>query len=300
LVKKKISATKAFSGKLAEINQPVITDYELGVQLHWLYSKQKYRGQALRVKKKTAEQVDLQRIINALYKNEILSAFKKFKSVHRIFGKKIESEEEVVCSINPFAYISHLSAMEYHGLTDKIPRVLIYTAPEAKAWKEFAFKKMEKDYKGTVNKELPILTSTIMNKVGKKKLIKYNSVHTGAYVNTKNSPLRVSSIGRTFLDMLRKPDLCDGIYNVIQAYMEHAEMYLDLIIDEIDQNGTKIEKIRAGYLLEDDERCNIKNNPRIERWKKYIQRGGSRKLDPNNGYAPKYSKTWCLSINIEE
>jgi len=300
VVKKKISVIKALSGTLAEMNQPVITDYELGVQLHWLYSNQNYKGQTLQIKKKTAENLDFQRIINALYKNGILSAFKKFKSVHQIFGKKIESEEEVVCSVNPFAYISHLSAMEYHGLTDKIPRILTYTAPGAKPWKEFAIKKMEKDYKGLINEELPILTSIIMNKVGKKKLIKYNSIHTGAYVNKKDSPLRVSSIGRTFLDMLRKPDLCDGIYNVIQAYVEHAELYLGLIIDEIDQNGNKIEKIRAGYLLEDNERCNIKNNPRIERWKKYVQRGGSRKLDPNNEYSPKYSETWCLSINIEE
>lgn len=300
MANKKISAIRALSDKLAGLNQPVITDYDLGVHLHWLYSNQKYKGQALQIRKSKAEKSDFNRVVNALYKSGILSTFKKINSVHRIFGKKIKSEEEVVCSINPFAYISHLSAMEYHGLTDKIPRVLIYTAPEARKWKKFALKKMEKDYRGFANEELPMLISTIINKVGKKKLIKFNSIHTGAYVNTKDSSLRVSSIGRTFLDMIRKPDLCDGIYNVIQAYREHAELYLDLIIDEIDRNGNKIEKVRAGYLLEDSARCNIKNNPRIEKWKEYVQRGGSRKLDPNNEYAPRYSETWCLSINIEE
>jgi predicted transcriptional regulator of viral defense system len=97
--------------------------------------------------------------------------------------------------------------------------------------------------------------------------------------------------------MVRKPELCGGIYNVLDAYMEYAKRYLNLILDEINRNGNKIEKVRAGYILE--ERCDIKNNPIIESWKTFAQRGGSRKLDPDSEYDPEYSETWCLSINIE-
>ncbi len=293
----KITITQALSDKLAILNQPVITDYEIGVLLQNLYSIGRHRGKALHINKKSPGKNDFATTIKELYANGILDHFENSKSIHKIFGKKIESEEEILCAINPFAYISHLSAMEYHGLTDNIPRVLIYSAPDPKTWKKFAHKKMERDSNGSINELLPKLLPLNIDKIGKKNIIAFNSIHTGAYINVKNSPLRVSSIGRTFLDMIRKPDLCDGIYSVLQTFKEHAEIYTNLIIDEINLNGRKIDKIRTGYIL--DERFGIKD-PRIDVWKKNIQRGGSRKLDPTNEYSSKYSESWSLSLNIEE
>lgn len=291
-----ITLTKAMAEKIENINQPVITDYELGVILHKLYSTKTHRGCRIsRIKKPKPDRTDLQKNIGRL--KNILSSFKNMSSVYRIFGKKTDSEEEIICSINPFAYISHLSAMEYHGLTDKIPRVLFYSAPDAKSWREFAFNKMIKDFDGSINRKLPKLSLIDIKKIGKKNLIKHNSIHSGSYINIKNTALRVSSIGRTFLDMIRKPDLCGGIYNILQAYENYSEQYLDIIIEEIDRHGKSIEKVRAGYIL--DERLSI-NNHRIEKWKVFAQRGGSRKLDPNNDYYPVYSESWCISINIDE
>ena len=96
--------------------------------------------------------------------------------------------------------------------------------------------------------------------------------------------------------MAREPRHCGGIRHVIDIYKSHASFYKDLILDEVEQHGSNIEKIRVGYLL--DEVCNIKDE-RIDAWKKHVQRGGSRKLDPQAGYSPIYSKTWCLSLNHE-
>ncbi|WP_320043222.1 hypothetical protein [uncultured Desulfobacter sp.] len=293
-----IPLTKAMAEKIEGLNQSVITEYTLGLLLHELYLTKRHRGRRIsRIQKQMPDRTDLQKNIKKLYDANILSSFKNMSAVHRIFGKKIDNEEEIVCSIDPFAYISHLSAMEYHGLTDKIPRVLFYSAPDTKTWREFALDKMKRDFKGTINESLPKLSLINMKKVGKKNLIKYNSVHSGSYINVKNTPLRVSSIGRTFLDMIRKPDLCGGIYNVLEAYEDYSNQYLNLIIDEIDRHGKKIEKVRAGYILE--ERLSIEDR-RIEEWKIFAQRGGSRKLDPNNDYYPDYSEEWCISINIDE
>jgi predicted transcriptional regulator of viral defense system len=293
----KITITQALSDKLAILNQPVVTNYDIGVLLQSLYSIGKHRGKVLHIHKKYPEKNDFDTIVEELYANGILGRFEDSKSIHKIFGKRIDSEEELLCAINPFAYISHLSAMEYHGLTDNIPRVLIYSAPDPKNWKEFAHKKMEKDSNGSINESLPKLLPLNISKIGKKNIIAFNSIHAGAYINVKNTSLRVSSIGRTFLDMIRKPDLCDGIYSVLQTFEEHAETYSNLIIDEINLNGHKIDKIRVGYIL--DERVGIKDS-RIDEWKKNVQRGGSRKLDPTNEYSSKYSEIWCLSLNIEE
>jgi predicted transcriptional regulator of viral defense system len=294
----KISIKKALSKKLSILTQPVITEYDLGVFVYNLYLSGKYQGQTLSISKHKAERRELNIAIKRQLSNGILDTFKQNSSIYKLFGKETFNEEDVVCSINPFSYISHLSAMEYHGLTDTIPRVLIYSTPDAKKWRALAQKKMEKDYNGKVSDILAPLNTIRLNKLGKKKLIEFSSVHFGSYINIKNKQLRVSSIGRTFLDMIRKPDLCGGIYNVLQAYEGYSEKYIDLILDEVDKNGNKIEKVRAGYILE--ERCGIKDHPRVEIWKTHAQRGGSRKLDPNNEYMPIYSEAWCLSINIEE
>jgi len=68
-----------------------------------------------------------------------------------------------------------------------------------------------------------------------------------------------------------------------------------LIIDEVSQHGSKIERVRAGYILEDI--CKL-NSDRIDGWVECAQRGGSRKLDPEGDYVPKFSEKWCLSLNV--
>jgi predicted transcriptional regulator of viral defense system len=111
--------------------------------------------------------------------------------------------------------------------------------------------------------------------------------------------MRVATIGRTFLDMIREPELCGGIYHVLEVYAEYAQRYLRLIVDVIDRHGSKIDKVRAGYIL--DERLELPHaNSTIESWRALVQRGGSRKLQANAPYSSRFSEKWCLSINIEE
>jgi predicted transcriptional regulator of viral defense system len=293
---KTISLKRALSNELSDRTEPVITYYDLGVMVYNSYVSQQYQGKKIQIKKYNPGKRELNNAIKNLEKDGILEQIKNIRSVYKIFGKKFD-EKVFICSANPFSYISHLSAMEFHGLTDKIPRVLIYSTPDTKTWRELALKKTRKDYNEKIKEVITPLTNIRVDKIGKISLIRFSSIHFGSYINIKNKALRVSSIGRTFLDMVRKPELCGGIYNVLDAYMEFAKRYLNLILDEINRNGNKIEKVRAGYILE--ERCDIKNNPILESWKTFAQRGGSRKLDPDSEYDPEYSETWCLSINIE-
>jgi hypothetical protein len=41
-------------------------------------------------------------------------------------------------------------------------------------------------------------------------------------------------------------------------------------------------------------------HPVFDAWRAFAQRGGSRKLYAQAGYSPRFSETWCLSINIDE
>ncbi|MBU4337793.1 MAG: hypothetical protein KJ548_14620 [Actinobacteria bacterium] len=297
-----MSLSKALTLSLGELNQPVVSKYHLGVILFHLYSTTSHRGNPISgLKLKYPDSPSFNYHLNKLLNLGIITPTIKLRSsVFNILGKESNSPGEIACSIDPFTYISHLSAMEYHGITDRLPKILYLSTPEQKKWRSFAQDRMHKDLKDNfdiyINNRLPQLTRIGFDKIGSINVHRHSSLHYGAYKNVKDSQLRVSTIGRTFLDMIRAPDLCGGIYHVIEVYQEYSHSHLNLIIDEIDRHGKSIDKVRAGYILE--EKCNIRNNPSVESWKKYVQRGGSRKLDSAQEYSPTYSERWCLSLNI--
>jgi predicted transcriptional regulator of viral defense system len=217
-----------------------------------------------------------------------------------LLGRTDENAGEVACTVDPFSYLSHLSAMEYHGLTDRVPIKLYLSSPSSMTWKKEAYLRMKADL-GEDNfikyeeNNLPLLRKTKFIKVKKREISCFNSSHRGAFIKVRDKNMRVSSLGRTFLDMLRNPDLCGGMKHVVNVFEEHALDYLPLIVDEINQHGKAVEKVRAGYILE--EICAIKNEA-IASWSEFAQRGGSRKLDASAEYIPKWSEKWKISLNL--
>ncbi len=151
-----------------------------------------------------------------------------------------------------------MSAMVYHGFTDRLPKTLFLTTLPQPLWGQMAEQRMEKDI-GSDKLEayhkaaLPALRRFRLPKIRRKTVCIYSTMHcdAGAYLNVPERPLRVATIGRTFLDMIREPDLCGGIYHVLDIFAEHASRYLKQIVDVIDRHGKKIEKVRAGYILEE-------------------------------------------------
>ena len=75
----------------------------------------------------------------------------------------------------------------------------------------------------------------------------------------------------------------------------NTSIYLKAISSRINAAGTEIAKVRAGYIL--SERMGISTD-HIQNWAKYVQRGGSRKLDPDASYSSKFSEKWMLSLNV--
>lgn len=216
-----------------------------------------------------------------------------------IFGRTSATAAEVICSIDPFAYLSHLSAMEHHGLTDRFSNVLYMTRPTSTAWKQDAEKQMQKDLDEKLDQyitlKLPTLKRQKLEKIGKTLIHFEEKSQMGAFRHVPDTSLRVATIGRVFLDMIREPHLCGGIQHVIDIYQKEASRYLQFIIDEINQHGKPIDKVRAGFLL--DEICGLQS-PALVPWETFAQRGGSRKLDLSGEYAPHHSERWKLSINV--
>lgn len=297
--------TSILSTMIGELKQPAITGYQIGLFIYHLYTQKKYKNYYItNIKKNTPNRDDYNRYIKDLTNYGILIRnIVSHKEVFGVLSQSAPSAEEIICSIDPFVYISHLSAMEYHGLTDRFPKTLFLTTPKSSEWKVLAENKMSKDlgseYNNYLNTGLPKLKKLKIEKIQKKSINSFKTTfyNPGSYIKIKDQYLRVSNIGRTFLDMLKHPNLCGGIYHVLDIYTEHAKRYLRLIVDEVDQHGSIIDKIRIGYIL--DERLDLKDD-KIEKWKLNAQRGGSRKLVADEPYKPFFSENWCLSINIEE
>jgi hypothetical protein len=98
------------------------------------------------------------------------------------------------------------------------------------------------------------LISLPFDKIHKTQITRYASIHRGAFKTVEGRKLRVSTIGRTFLDMLRRLDYCGGMRHVMELFGTSAGQYRPPIIDELERHGNAIVKARAGYLLEEHAR----------------------------------------------
>jgi len=117
---------------LASHNAPAISTYELASHA---YFHAKKLGIKFTNFKATFRELCTQLIdISLLSEIQPISESKGFL----LFGQNKASPAEIICSLDPFAYISHLSAMEYHGLTDRFPVILYVTRPSLTEWKQQA------------------------------------------------------------------------------------------------------------------------------------------------------------------
>ncbi|CAZ87632.1 conserved hypothetical protein [Thiomonas arsenitoxydans] len=268
---------------------PAITAYELGKLVY-------LKGKSLEIE---ASKREYERVMDALLAVRLLVKISGARSAYLLFGHSAASPAEIACCLDPFAYVSHLSAMEHHGLTDRFPKILYLTRPPAIEWRKQAKARMARDLAEDLvaykQSGLPRLTLPALSNLLGTTIHVHERSQFGAFRNVAGSPLRVATIGRVFLDMLREPKSCGGMQHVIDVYRREAKRNLKLIVDEVSRHGQSIDKVRAGYVL--TEVCHLQFDAASE-WQTYAQRGGSRKLDPDGEYVSNYSETWKLSINV--
>lgn len=289
-------AAKALIEKLELVSASVITDYQLFTIFRELYKNPE--GLYLRGKTPTVSNYRITR--NLLIRAKIITRDKDYNSTYQILNKQDMSAEDVVCSVDPFCYVSHLSAMQLYGLTDRRPEALHLTIPDQKHLRHLIKEKINLDY----GEELDTLPEECIHKlnivhhphiVRKRKLNILASAHYGQNLQKRGSQTRIATIGQTFLNMLEEPERCGGMSHVLDVWQEHAQTYLNDIINTVDQASKSIQKVRAGYIL--NELLSIEE-PKILKWLEFAQRGGSRVLDHSKPFKPDYSEKWMLSINV--
>lgn len=316
----------ALRKSLVNRKHPIATEYDLFLVLRSLIAAGQFEGEPLRLRKATiASRDDLRRRVRELIKGRYLRpdedfypvgpneevnfyrAAPRFK-VLRIADLPDGNAEDIAALVDPFCYISHLSAMQRHGLTNRSPAALHISTPAVPLWRKARDKKMAADYGDnipvveTMSDSIQPVTMVRLEHIKMPPVLRGRQVdsHTTKYPANvrpiRGSSARIAMIGDVFAQMLDSPQYCGGMAHVIEIWAKESSPFIEQIIKAIDENHTDIVKIRAGYLL---ETLLFVNDARVEAWKQFAQRGSSRKLDASKPYLPTFSEKWMLSLNVE-
>ncbi|ASK98971.1 hypothetical protein KWH01_21590 [Xanthomonas campestris pv. merremiae] len=285
---------------LAERDSPIISTYWIASKVFQLGMERAYEGQPLQLPAGQPGAVMLGEARKALLKRKVILQDKSLPSqLYRLPGETAPVPE-LMCSIDPFGHVAYLSAMAYHGLTNRLPKVLYFVSPHPPIWNDLAEEKMRRDlgdlYGPYTDSELPRLRRVKIEKLDGVVIKEIRTKeHRGGWRSANDGALRVTGLGKTFVDMLQHPDICGGIRHVIEVFQEQAPLHLKAIVAAFNTHGGPIDKVRAGYILE--TYCGI-DSVEVGEWTAYASRGGSRKLNPQADYSPEFSAKWCLSINV--
>lgn len=315
VTKKGSSISLAEATALAISRRPgyLVREFDISLIVYGLYNDKSFGSKRINVRKHSPETSDINRVISELLAREVIEKSSKipFKSLYLKPNQGEISAQEVACFVDPLGYLSYLSAMEWHGLTDRRAKVIQLTSARGTTWtnniNDLSLKILSEspigisgyqDEFGSVYMPGQIGWRKFEKNIAGQQVVRHESAdwNTDFFTEYDNG-IRVSDVGYTFLDMIKKPDRCGGIYHVLEVFEEHGKRHRNSILKVVNAIGNKIDKARIGYIME--EVVGIDGSPTLEKWvKTAVQRGGSRKLDADNEYKNVYSERWCISINI--
>lgn len=297
---------------LNEYKNPVITKEQLSLQIYIFYLKKEYKGEKIhQIRKEKAESNEFEKNIFKLLRSGVISRVEDkapyhmhphliggFYEVFYIKGNANVSENDIICSTYPYGYLSYLSAMEWHNITDKIPKFIHFTTCPSNQWKGrfiSEFKESHPDI-DDINKFIPRFPrNSTVNDID---LIITQETHYVEPMKSRNSCVRVSSIGKTFMDMTRRPEYCGGEDHVIETFIEYGKKYSPSIIKDVDKFGRPIDKARIGFIL--DKIIGVENK-KVNEWKSESvkTRGSSKVLSPKSPFSPYFDEDWSISVNVD-
>lgn len=290
---------QAVARLLDDENLPLITEYNLYQSVRPILASGHYGDEPIIRLPSYWMHPQLRAMIRTLEKKRILAPDEDFKAgVWRVVqASTAPTAEEAISIVDPFAYISHLSAMQRYGLTDRAPEALHMTTPARALWTQLREARMEDDYEEEFDTENlpPLIRIGIRSQVRRRPIVMHESKHPAEPTPIAGGVSRIAQIGRVFVDMLDQPLLCGGIQHVLDCFERHSEDWFSEIVNAVDAFDSPIVKVRAGYILE--EMLGM-SHPHIEGWIRSAQRGGSRKLDPHASYGSRFSEKWMIALNV--
>lgn len=216
-------------------------------------------------------------------------------------------EERIVCSIYPYGYLTYLSAMRAYKLTSLNSNTIHFISTDRETWKRNALHdfdlKFNEDY-GISSNDFPqhLIIPTFPNehKILDKDLITFTQKNLEiSEFNKNNKSLKIEDILSLFISMTRKPHLCGGYQNVLDVFSKNIDVHFKDLIEYLDHNGSEIDKVRFGFIL--NKKLN-KNHKIIDKWKfqQEGKRGSSRKLISSQPFSDRFDPEWNLSLNYKD
>jgi hypothetical protein len=280
---------------LIDRQAPIISALDLQAMLLGIYAGIHPGSHQSRTRKQNPSESDISRAIQRLENARVVRRDPDFKGTHyQVFDVLEQSAEVVCCLVDPFIWVSHLSAMQLQGLTDRNPAALVLTRPDSQTWRQTA-ETLENRNPPTQQNARPLRQPRygFPEKVRDRPILVHETRHPGRWERLGRN-IRVATHGQTFLDMVVRPAWCGGISHVIETWEREAEVHLDQIIESVDEYAAKLPKVRAGYIL--NEVMGL-TDERVLAWRSFAQRGSSQKLDPEKPFSSTYSDKWMLSLN---
>ena len=274
--------------------KPVLTRFDFFQIISQMYRESS--NKKLYLRHDTPSQDDYDRLRLSLKKTGMIGADRDYGTRGiRVLNVPDLPAEDIICLLDPTSYISHLSAMQRWGITDRSPYTLVLTRPDHKTAAAQLLAYMTESIGEDEANPFPLKIIHHPARVRNRAVRIYKSKVAGAFLKNRGDNVRLSTIGQTFLDMLQRPGLCGGMSHILDVWEEHAKPYLEEIVAAVDTATSGLVKSRAGYILEEYLGLHHRG---IDHWKAFGQRGSSRKLDPSKDFASTFSETWMISLNV--
>ncbi|MDE0330796.1 MAG: hypothetical protein OXL41_02925, partial [Nitrospinae bacterium] len=217
-------ATSYLAGLLEKSDKPVLTQFDFLQIVRQMYRESPDKKLYLRHVSPSRE--DYFRLRSSLKNQGVIGHDRDYGArVIRVLAISDLPAEGIVCLVDPTCYISHLSAMQRWGLTDRRPDALMLTRPDRKTTAARLRAYMAQALGEGETNLFPLKIVGHPPVVRRRAVRIHESKTAGAFLKTRGDGVSLSTIGQTFLDMLQRPDLCGGMSHVLDVWEEHAKTY---------------------------------------------------------------------------
>lgn len=202
-------------------------------------------------------------------------------------------EEEVLLEANPYAALSHVTALVLHRLTDELPKTMTAIAPSIGTGDQLPLGTDPRDWGGL---SLPSgrTPPRILGRPLTWSRPRPERFFGVAVYQPRGYPIRATTPERTLLDGLLAPELAGGIGNVLRAWsLARDTLDVETLVSYVDRFDVAVLRQRAGFILDE---LGL-HHPRMEQWREGARRGGSSRLVGSAPYAPTFNDRWKLSLN---
>lgn len=203
------------------------------------------------------------------------------------------SEEAVLQEANPVAVFSYFTAVQYHNLTYEVPKsfhLTHYPLPTNRLplgtttedWTELPDPKRRRPK--SIN-NLPVSWHSAKQE--------WDFGHEVGYL--KGSPVYVTDLERTLIDITRFPQRAGGPGEVLRSWAKAKSRFdKESLIRYTVRFGQSLLKQRVGFILE----CMHESHATLDEWATSSVRGSSARLFGKLDFSSSYSTRWNLSINF--